>query len=190
MKLSVLICSLPSRVNEFNILHELNSQIKEFKNDVEIIYLGDCWNWSIGEKRNKLISLACGDYICFVDDDDMISDNYINLILKAINKKTDVITFEVKIRHLNEWKKVFYNKDFLRDKNFPKYFERLPNHLMVFKKEIYEKVKFRNLNMGEDSIFAREVKPLLKTQTKIKDTLYYYHADREKSESIKRHNRQ
>ena len=65
----------------------------------------------------------------------------------------------------------------------------MSNHLKIFKKEIYETGKFRKFNLGEDSIFARENKPFLKTQTKIKDTLYYYHADREKSESIKRHNR-
>jgi glycosyltransferase involved in cell wall biosynthesis len=51
---------------------------------VEIIVEGDAGEMTVGKKRNILLEKASGDYVCFVDDDDMVPDYYVSHILAAI----------------------------------------------------------------------------------------------------------
>ena len=97
--ISVLICSVPSRIDKFNIIQEVSAQAKDKL--VEVIYLGDNWGWSIGEKRNKLISLASGRYCVFIDDDDRISSDYLAQLLHAVKGWPDVITFKAEIKFID-----------------------------------------------------------------------------------------
>jgi hypothetical protein len=75
MKLSILICTLPKRIEMYNeLIACLTKQIDllpaDLINPIEIV---SCSNEfiSIGEKRNLLLNEANGDYICFIDDDDI-----------------------------------------------------------------------------------------------------------------------
>jgi glycosyltransferase involved in cell wall biosynthesis len=88
IKLSILLCSVPSRLGKYPIINELCRQAN--KRPVEVIYLGDNYNWTIGEKRNKLIQLASGKYCTFVDDDDRVTVDYIDTLLNAMNDSPEV----------------------------------------------------------------------------------------------------
>ena len=85
--LSILIATVPTRTETFlpRILAELNRQCHG--KDVEVLYLGDFFNMTVGKKRNHLLSISSGLYTTFVDDDDMISENYVDRILTEVNKK-------------------------------------------------------------------------------------------------------
>ena len=50
--------------------------------EIEII-TDSSMTYNIGTKRNKLLSLASGKYIVFLDDDDLIASDYVEKILKA-----------------------------------------------------------------------------------------------------------
>src|SRR5665213_3420706 len=93
MKLSILICSLQKRLNQLALLAEHLQKQAEGK-PVEILWLGDNKTMSVGEKRNKLLAMAKGDYVCFVDDDDWVADDYIESILKGAEQKPDCICFD------------------------------------------------------------------------------------------------
>ena len=88
-KLSILICSLASREYYRNRLLELlESQINvENQTSIEVLQDIDHGEASIGSKRQRLIEVAKGDYVCFIDDDDRISPDYIEKILKAIESR-------------------------------------------------------------------------------------------------------
>jgi glycosyltransferase involved in cell wall biosynthesis len=64
---------------------------------VQIIYLGDDQEMSVGEKRNLLMSMAKGEYMCFVDDDDRVTHNYVEAIMGDLlqHPNKDVYTFKV-----------------------------------------------------------------------------------------------
>lgn len=92
MKLSILIPAVFDR-QSWLIYNHLLSQADG--KDVEILALFDNRKRSIGAKRQALLDAANGDFICHLDDDDWVSDDYIDSLLGAIssNPTVDVITF-------------------------------------------------------------------------------------------------
>ena len=53
-------------------------------------------NSGVGDSRNKAIDISTGDYISFIDADDMISENYIEELYRTIKeKKCDYVTCNI-----------------------------------------------------------------------------------------------
>ena len=82
------------------LLNILLPQIGEYTVDgdvytgsVEIRILSDNKEMSVGEKRNKLIHMAKGEYFSFIDDADLVSEEYVDQVLRKIRKNPDVVTF-------------------------------------------------------------------------------------------------
>ena len=87
-KLSILIPSLEERRKTLEQLKtELANQIG--KRNVEVLSLSDNRQMSIGQKRNMLLTQSTGEYVAFVDDDDMVSPDYIEKVLNALTKNPD-----------------------------------------------------------------------------------------------------
>jgi glycosyltransferase involved in cell wall biosynthesis len=94
MKLSILIPTLYERIDKLcELKASLFGQIMSNKvsDIVEVLELADNRQKTTGAKRNILLNMAKGDYIAFIDDDDAISNDYIKLVLKAIETNPDVI---------------------------------------------------------------------------------------------------
>ena len=175
MKLSVLICTASERVRTFlpQCIEELDRQCKDYP-DVEFYYLGDNCKLRVGAKRHILLQIAQGEYVVFVDDDDIIVPDYISSIYEALNG-SDVIVFDVAVSvNGSPYKPVKYDIAFKNDKDLPNRYERLPNHLMVVKRELALKASYPNMQNRKDAVYAKNLQPLLKTQNRINKTLYYY----------------
>ena len=174
-KLSILICSLHSRKDKLKRLTDiLQPQVEKFK-EAEFVIALDAGNVSIGQKRNMLIANCKGEYIAFVDDDDTVADNYVELLLQAMHANTDVIVFDA-LRYVDNVidKPVKYGIEYPKDYHDNKFYYRMPNHLMCVKKELALQVPFKEINFGEDSDYAKRLLPLLKTQARIDRILYSY----------------
>jgi glycosyltransferase involved in cell wall biosynthesis len=189
MKLSILIASVHTRRNTFlpRILENVFSQydlLSEAEQDeVEILMLLDNKKMMLGDKRNLMIDQAQGEYVVFVDDDDVIADDYISSILEATKENSDVITFQAEVTMNGADKKIcYYSKDFSADRDTRTTYERLPNHICAIKKSIAQTVEFPAVLHGEDRPYAKLLKPLLNTQTIINNVLYYYLYQSETSE--------
>jgi glycosyltransferase involved in cell wall biosynthesis len=142
---------------------------------VELLYLGDNKRMSVGEKRNWLLRMSKGEYVCFVDDDDRVSPHYVQRILEATESRPDCVVFDVQIsENGGTGKQVTYNKDFIQDTNYFDRYERMPNHLMPIKRDIACSAGFPEKSSGEDFEYAKRICSALKTQVRIPETLYYY----------------
>lgn len=182
--LSICICTISERSSKLNrILESLESQSYP---EVEVLWLGDNFKRNVGEKRNALASIANGKYIVFIDDDDMISDDYVSRILDAIKKSfPDVVSFNLQITiDGGKPKDVFFSKEYGENYNLDDCYLRTPNHIMAIKKEIYEKVKVMEVIKGGDFDFAQKIMPYLNTEEKIHETLYFYEFDSELSRCV------
>jgi len=173
--LSIIICSVIERRNNFlnRILNILEPQIKN--KPVELIVLTDNAKRKIGKKRNDGIQIAQGKYLCFIDDDDTVDRNYVDLILEKINLGTnpDVIVFDsILIRNGKEDRPTKFGIEYYYD-NKPDAYYRLPNHLMVHRKDNVKEY-YLDREFGEDDEWANRQKQHIKTQERIDKILYTY----------------
>lgn len=179
MKLSILICTIPKRAAMFGrLMSELWSQVLPFAGEVEIM-ADDNATDSIGMKRNRLLQKATGVYVCFIDDDDNISVNYIELLIGAIESGCDCASLKGVYSVDNRYDGIFehsimYN-EWRTTGNEIKY-ERYPNHLNMIRASIAQQFKFPEINHGEDADWSTQIfkSGLLKTEYYIDDILYYY----------------
>ena len=187
--LSILIPSLPSRKISFERLYKtLGQQIERcnLSTKVEIVYFLDEKIYSVGYKRNQLIKKSRGKYICFIDDDDSIDENYIRLIFNALQKKPDCVGIKGVITFKGESPIVFSqsleNKGHAKKENSYLWPIR---HLNPIKREIAERFEFPEKNDGEDTTWCLKLNrsKLLKTEVKIDKPIYFYNFDLEKSET-------
>jgi glycosyltransferase involved in cell wall biosynthesis len=165
----------------FDVLYfELNRQITNLNLTKEIEVIEDPTEiGSIGSKRNWLLGAASGEYVCFVDDDDMISSNYIESIYNALKSKPDCLSLRGVITWDGVNPELFEHsikyKAYATTTNVIKY-ERYPNHLNVIKSEIAKQFEFPEINFGEDTDWATEINEsgLLKKEVYIDTILYHY----------------
>ena len=160
LKLSILICTLPERLTTLEeLVLDLNHQIGA--GPVEFKYLGDNKRQSVGAKRNDLLSMAHGEWVCFVDDDDFLNSGFVRIILDAINNNPDkkVICFGGS-RSTNGHKDLDFkfNKSYGRNMRIvtegPEFRGMVPNHLCVWKTALAQRHKFDNINLSEDHRWA------------------------------------
>ena len=178
--LSILICSLIERKRELDfICNKLQDQGMIYDKDqkfarIEYITEIDNREKTIGEKRNILLSRARGEYICFVDDDDDVSNDYIESIMKALESKPDCVGIEGIIDYMGI-KGIFkHSRQFQSWYTGPDAFYRTPNHLNPVKREIALRIGFPPKSFGEDQIYSDGIKRMLKTEVYINHPIYFY----------------
>lgn len=193
-QLAILICTIPERADKFlyPLLEELNRQIQrcQAQDKVQILYLGDNMTIKVGTKRNMLVSMTdvpgvmqC-EYVCFLDDDDWISKDYIAEILKGCESGADVISINAKITFNGKNEKpVYYSIEYNRDGQDEEKFWRMPNHLCPMKRIKFWKFPFPNQDFAEDHAFSSKVYKQLNTQYKIDKFIYYYRFDKNVSKT-------
>jgi glycosyltransferase involved in cell wall biosynthesis len=191
-KLTILITTLNSRSEKLKgLVDDINYQIQS--KPVELIWLGDNKSMTVGEKRNHLLSMAHGEFISYIDDDDSIASNYIDIILSAINNNPNKSVICFRGEQTTDGSKdcpFQYNIKFGRNHkdqiNGVRWKLMLPDHLCVWKKSnIHE--KFPNKNMGEDHDWARQMAMHYNEgdQVLLEETLYHYQSNKLESECRK-----
>jgi hypothetical protein len=179
MKLSILICTLPQPFRDSRFISALSEDLtKQVKGrPVQILYLGDNKSMTVGEKRNNLLDIAKGERIVFVDDDDYVSDNYIDKLLEYSELDYDCIGIGVQFTKDGEYPSTYdygYKKNINTRVEGLRVYGRMPNHLCLWKKEIAQRVRFPHISLGEDHQWAE--KQILKGYTfhKTSEIIYFY----------------
>ena len=182
-RLSILI---PTLLNRRNLFQNLSSMLdKQRTNEVEILSCCDNGEMTIGKKRNLLLSNAEGEYVSFIDDDDLVSDDYIKKVLDASASGPDCCSLQGEIsmtvnkrtRQRKRATRIFkHSIDYTHWYQEKEVYYRCPNHLNAIRRSIALKVKFPNKDKGEDRDFSLKIQPLLRTESKIEGTIYFYFA--------------
>lgn len=183
--LSILIPTVIGREKEFNHLKgRLNSIFSKGnikKGSVEVHVAMDDKEMTIGEKREKLYQLANGLYSVQWDDDDDIADDGIKLILHAITKRPDCITYqeyvnidgiEYKSNHKLDYPGWEGDGSKLLEDGF--HFHRTPFFKSVIRTDIAKSVPIPHVRFGEDNMWADAINPLLETEVHIPEQIYKY----------------
>ena len=180
--LSILIPTTPERQVEFDRLLD-RLEILSAGYSVKIISDDTGKQMTIGEKRERLYKAANGLYSLQIDDDDDIADNAIELIIGAIksNPGVDVISFEEYCNMDGKEYKSNHSNDYLDWEGdgsfeFPDgfHFHRTIFYKDVIKTELAKSVPFVYCRFGEDHLFAKDLKPHIKSEFHIAEQLYRY----------------
>jgi len=182
--LSILVCTTNTRKYLFK---KLDKNIrKQLTIETEYLVNLDHGKYSIGYKREELKLQSTGKYIVYIDDDEHISQNYVKEILYTIqNYEPDAIGIKC-LYTVN-----FRNKThFIATNTFLTSVSGIAcrpiGHLNPVKREIAIKSVFPNLYYGEDRKYSNEIKPFIKREIIIKNTLYWYDYRPDLSESIQK----
>lgn len=197
-RISLLICTIPERAEMFNklsykVVHQafICNQVHPTLGDVEII-VDDSKRFtdggpSIGGKRQHLLDKSTGDYICYLDDDEDISPDYIETILRLCYEDKDVCTFKSISKLANNWALVDMRLGNPTEQINPNAITlRPPWHVCPVRREFAQQFKFENSNYGEDWIWFKQVLNLCQTEAHTDKIIHNYnHGAHSEADKIK-----
>lgn len=195
--LSILIPSIPERAERLTtLIKELEKQIEycyhihKSLGGVEIV-VDDSKRFisgglSIGFKRNNLLNIATQKYICFLDDDDWISPDYIETLLRLCSQDKDVCTFKSFFKCDSYWTVIDLGLNNENEDATPENeVKRNAWHICPVKREIAVEVVFNGLNYGEDWDWMGRVLEIVKTEAKSNRIIHNYNHSKIDSEADK-----
>lgn len=146
---------------------------------VELLIAEDNGGRSIGSKRNLLLAESTGDYVSFVDDDDLVPADFVSRIVLELKHKPDCVGF--KVRRFNGGDLYGYG---IHSLTYTKYgqrnigpdmvYERTPNHLNPVRRDLALQAGFPDKDNMEDAAYAFRLRPLLNTERFIDAFMYDY----------------
>ena len=90
--------------------------INEYKGNIDFVIIHHDFNKGLSSSRNTGTSYATGDFIYYLDSDDEISDNCIELLVDEIEKHPDVEIVQGEVKSIPN--KNYYEKEHLKDVHY------------------------------------------------------------------------
>lgn len=168
IKWSICILTVPEREND---LARLFGSLKRQVGDRDIQILVNDRGGALGEKRQWCLNHAMGEYICFIDDDDLVAHDYVETIYPLLDG-VDYIGFRLQLYNDGAKQKPTFHS--LRYENWSEDengFYRNVSHLNPIRTEISREGRFDG-GFGEDFRWSQQVKPV--TEHFIDKPLYFY----------------
>lgn len=177
---SILIPTLSCRKKSFDFIYnKLKKQIEDhgLSDKVEILYLMDDGEISIGFKRNALLQQSAALYISYVDDDDDVAEDYVPMIYEKLLRHPDCVSL-MGIKTIDGQNP----KLFIHSIKYKKWFHidniyyRTPNHLNPIRRAIAHHFLFPEISQAEDSNWSMQIahSDLIKTEEVVDKPYYFY----------------
>lgn len=179
--LSILIPTVKERAAEFHKLKQyIYRQLVDYEltDVVEILFLQDNKEMTIGEKRNKLYRMAHGIYSWQIDDDDWIHPEAVPLIVDLLKSEAfdsigfkELCIFDGKRVESSSFSIVYqYWGDNVDGYNHV----RTPFFKTPIKTRLCLQCPVPPIRFGEDHEFAKMIFPLLDSEEFIDEFIYIY----------------
>lgn len=196
--LSILMCTIPEREEKAVLLFsQAAKQIADLHYDhptlgrIEINYDNSKsflkGGLSIGKKREGLVRKAEGKYLCSLDDDEDISPNYVETLVRLCNEDKDVVTFRSFAKTDFYWTVIDMSlENKVNEEATPeRIIKRPPWHVCPVKSEYAKLYEFEDINYGEDFNWMEKVLTHCKTEAKTNQILHCYNHSSKHSEADK-----
>lgn len=169
------ILTVPSRAKTLaELLGILESQVLDSTGKIQLIVLYNNFEKTIGELRQQIVESAKGEYISFIDDDDLVPKDFCKTILPKLDGKADYVGFKVAFYHNGKRMLPVYHSlkysDWTQD---DKGYYRDISHLNPIKRKLALKATFAG-NLGEDRGWADQLRGYVKKEHYIDREMYEY----------------
>jgi glycosyltransferase involved in cell wall biosynthesis len=129
--------------------------------------------------RQQMVETAGTEYVSFVDDDDLVSPDYVQRIVTALEERPDYVGFQVQCYSDGRPTAVAYHSlEYRRWRNLPTRYERDISHINPVRRELALRADFSVARSGraEDRAWAEQLRRarVLRTQAVIPRILYHY----------------
>ncbi len=175
MKLEILIPTMPARAAMLKTL--MDALRPQLKSCVRVTV--DDGPGSVGIKRQRMIEEAQGDYVVFVDDDDMVAPDYVDRILPCLKTEPDVVGITMHVTmdgHDYRPSPIFRHSLRFRENRNWQGQDRTPHHLCPTKRKVATKSRFPDMMWGEDYNYALGLLPHLQTEEWSGDEPIYFYS--------------
>lgn len=170
--LSVLICAVPSRMANMAIplFERISKQCEDGR--LEVLLLLDNKRRTIGGKRNAMQSIARGQFISFIDDDDDVSYDYVQTLLAHIeaNPDADLFVYDT-LCSLDDKNPAQIVKSDVEFEDTEYSHEtgalRKPVQTMCWRRELAQSCTFPERQWGEDKEWSNQACPKVTKQVRI-----------------------
>lgn len=177
---TILIPTVSARAQLFRrLLSFLLPQVTEAGDDrVRVVAWRNDGDPRLAEIRDAMVATAETDYVSFIDDDDLVSTDFVRQILPALDERPDHVGFQVEyttdgagreivdhsLRH-GRWHRTHAGQ-LVRDFT----------HIDPVRTELARRGRFATAkpNRPEDRVWVKQVRPFLATEAYIDKILYYY----------------
>lgn len=178
--LTIAIATLGQRRDRLaRLLRGLMPQVDAAGGRARVVAFWDNGEIDLATKRQALVEACTTEYLCFVDDDDTVSDDYVPAILAALETRPDFVGLQMMVYRDGSPLKVAELS--LRYDSWHETEERYCRditHENPMRTEIVRTVDFRHKAPGdpEDAPWAAKLRAsgLLKTEVMIDRVLYHY----------------
>lgn len=198
MILSILMCTIPDRESMFvRLYNEVQRQVSYMQTvhpslgRVEVLVDSSPkfleGGPSIGAKREALLKRAAGKYLCFLDDDEQIAPNYVEVLVRLCAKDCDVCTFKNLTKTDTYWTIVDMSLNYhVDDQASPNFVtRRKPWHVCPVKSVYAKMVHFPDTSYGEDAAWMNKVLEFCTTEAKSEAVIHQYNHSSKVSEADK-----
>lgn len=176
---TILIPTIARRADLFErLLGILLPQLDVHAGDVRVLAYLNHGDPPLGAVRDALVRQADTDYVSFVDDDDMVSSDYVEQVVAALRSRPD---------HVGFWLDLYRNGDFIEHVRHsiagPRRWCRVGGvlhrdltHIDPIRRDIALRGTFVPMRLGrpEDRHWVRQVRPFVRTEQFVDSTLYCY----------------
>lgn len=172
----VLIPTMPGR--EFMLSQLLSVLEPQFTKWPQATFTADWGEGSIGAKRQRMIETSKAKYVAFVDDDDMVSPDYLNRLMPCMERGPDVVGITMHVTmDGHDWhpSPIFRHSLQYRENHMWQGNDRTPHHLCPTLREIAVRSRFPDLMWGEDFSYALGILQHLHTEEWSGDKPIYFY---------------
>lgn len=179
MRWEILIPTVVTRPEKFQrLVDALAPQVEKYKGDIEVVVFWNNYERELSELRQLMIETTTAEYINFIDDDDSVAPDYCDSIYPLLDG-VDYIGFKLNfIQNGEKQKQVIHSLACEKwEDNAEGYFRR-GTLINPTRRELMLKAGFKNAdyrkNIPEDTTYAKNVDPLLKTEHFVNKELHIY----------------
>lgn len=173
MKLTLAIPTVSGREEQFDKLYEFCQKQAEGL-QVEVIYLKDNKEMSIGAKRQRLYEMSKGEWTVMIDDDDWISDDYVVQVLAALDHNPDCVGYIEDCDIDGRKEKSSISKEWTKWYTYGRNHYRTPYFKVPIRTSLCLQAGVADIRFGENHEFSRRIHPMIKTEVYLDIPMYYY----------------